>query len=50
METNLARRKACAAVEKLGAFLVDIPAENILAVSAQEFAKAPLAVGGEVEC
>ena len=47
METNLARRKDLAAVETLGALLVDIPVEDILATPAKDFAKAPLAVSGD---
>ena len=46
-ETNAARRKLCAAVEQLGALLVDIPAEKILSISAKEFAEADLRDGAD---
>ena len=42
IETNALHLKLCAAVEKLGVTLVDIPADQILAVSAAYFASAEL--------
>ncbi len=45
IETNAARRKLCAAVEKLGTLLVDVPADRILGLSAREFAEAELRDG-----
>ena len=42
IETNALRSKLCAAVEKLDVTLVDIPADQILAVSAADFASAEL--------
>jgi hypothetical protein len=42
IKTNALRRKLCAAVEKLGVTLVDIPADQILSVSAADFASAEL--------
>jgi hypothetical protein len=45
IETNAARHKLCAAVEKLGTLLVDVPADWILGLSAREFADADLRDG-----
>ena len=42
IETNAVRRKLCAAVEKLGASLVTIPADHIFSVPASDFAIADL--------
>ena len=47
VETNAARRKICAAVEKLGTLLVDMPADKILSASAREFAQAKLQDGAD---
>jgi len=47
VETNSARRKLCAAVEKLGTLLVDMPAVRILGMSAREFADAELQDGAD---
>ncbi len=47
IETNAARRKLCAAVEKLGTLLVDVPADSILGLSAREFAEADLRDGAD---
>jgi hypothetical protein len=40
VETNAARRTICAAVEKLGTLVVDMPADKVLSTSAREFARA----------
>jgi hypothetical protein len=48
VETNAARRKICAAVEKLGTLLVDLPAaDKILNASARKFATANLRDGAD---
>ena len=45
VQTNLARRSLCLAVERLGELMVVIPAEKILSASAKEFASADLQDG-----
>jgi hypothetical protein len=49
VEANLARRAVCAEIERIGALLVEVPAEKILAISSSEFARAPLREGADEE-
>ena len=47
VEANLARRAVCAEIERIGALLVEVPAEKILAILSAELARAPLREGAD---
>ena len=47
VDANLARRKVCTAIERMGAQLVEIPADKILSATSSEFAQAPLRLGAD---
>jgi hypothetical protein len=47
VDTNAARRKICATVEKLGTLLVDLPADRILSASSRDFTTAALRDGAD---